>query len=28
LGYVTPAEFETQWLQQQSLAMSDKLEPP
>jgi transposase InsO family protein len=28
LGYVTPAEFETQWLQQQSLAMSDKVEPP
>jgi putative transposase len=28
LGYLTPAEFETQWLQQQSIALSDKLETP
>ncbi len=28
LGYLTPAEFETQWLQQQSIAMADKLETP
>jgi putative transposase len=26
LGYLTPAEFETQWLQQQSMVMSDKLD--
>jgi putative transposase len=28
LGYLTPAEFETQWLRQQSLAVSDKLATP
>jgi putative transposase len=28
LGYLTPAEFETQWLHQQSMAMPDKLATP
>lgn len=28
LGYLTPAEFETQWLQQHSMAMSAQLEAP
>jgi putative transposase len=28
LGYLTPAEFETQWLHQQSMAVSDKLATP
>jgi putative transposase len=28
LGYLTPAEVETQWLHQQSMAISDKLAPP
>ena len=28
LGYLTPAEFETQWLEQNSMAVSMKLAPP
>jgi putative transposase len=28
LGYLTPAEFETQWLHQQRMAVSDKLATP
>lgn len=28
LGYLTPAEFETQWRQQQSATMRVKLETP
>jgi putative transposase len=28
LGYLTPAEFETQWLHQQRMAVSDKSATP